>query len=99
MGQEYDLEGDTPDRGAQAEALSKGGAAEQEGHAGSGSPTGAPSRVARLGYSDPPSCYILTEDILFEKSPRLLHTWQGCTLRPAWRPCMTMTIGSACTTI
>jgi hypothetical protein len=47
----------------------KGGDAEQAGDAGGGSPAGAPPRVALLGYAAPPDFNILTEDILFEKSP------------------------------
>ena len=43
VGQEYDLEGHSSDCRTQSEGVSKGGDTEQEGNAGGGSPTGAPS--------------------------------------------------------
>jgi hypothetical protein len=51
------------------EGLPKGGDAEQASDADGGSSTGAPPRVALLGYSDPTGFSILTQDILLKKSP------------------------------
>jgi len=46
VGQAYDMEGHASDCRAQSEGVPKGGDAEQEGHAGGGSPTGAPPCIA-----------------------------------------------------
>ena len=46
---------------------SRGGWDKQAGDSGGESPTGAPSRVAQLDYSDPLGFNILTQDILLQK--------------------------------
>jgi hypothetical protein len=49
-----------------SESLPKGGDAEQAGDAGSGGSPGAPSGVALLGYADPTSFAIVSQDILLK---------------------------------
>src|SRR5712691_3686837 len=84
MGQEYDVEGHSPDCRPESEGVPKGGEPEQAGDAGGGSPTGARPGAALLGYSDPPGFNILTQDILLKKSPkRLMHILCPYTIRVA----------------
>ena len=45
----------------------KGGDTAQAGDAGGGGPPGVPPGVALLGYSDPTSFTILSQDILFDE--------------------------------
>jgi len=89
-GAESDLAGDAPDRGPQSVGVPQGGDAEQERQASSRRPPGAPPGVAQMGYPDSPGLSIMTQDILFEKSPKRLsgnktfitedlrsYAWQG----------------------
>src|SRR5262247_2064378 len=70
VGQNDDVEGPAPHCRAEPEGLSKGGDAEQASHAGGRSPPDPPSEMAPMGYYDLSGLNSMTQDILFEKSPK-----------------------------
>ena len=65
VGQNDDVEGHSPYCRVEPEGLSKGGGAEQAGHAGALRPLGPPPEVASIGYSDPAGLNIMISGYSF----------------------------------
>jgi hypothetical protein len=69
VGQEDDVEGHAPACQTESDSLPKGDNTEPAGDAGGGGPPKAPSGIALLGYFNPTSFSIVSQDILLKKSP------------------------------
>jgi hypothetical protein len=72
MDSKYDVERPPARRGAESQRVSTRHYPGQESHAGGRGSTGAPSRVAQVGYSHPPRCSGMIGEILLQKSPKWL---------------------------